>query len=300
METKTECLEHKELKSCDRCLQHCSRIFWSTSKADETKNRQETQEQQPGTSADYFLTAGQLLETGPSGKSVFSLSQQVAKAPSLVPKRRHHVLNQSWRAIQLIDNELESVRNILLPLMLQKIDSRQQGVLQGSSDEFKNAITQISKKYRDRRAEVNSNCFLQMENLRRQLKADVELEEKIATQKTNEALSKRLKEIDDKLKSLGCTGPDFSIPEPEVSSQTSNLCRIEFDNTYGTSMLPVPNRLAKSVKYAEKDELQNFILYSRISSRSDEPPTKKRFKIEQVAAEINGLIDVEDDDEEND
>lgn len=46
-----------------------------------------------------------------------------------------------------------------------------------------------------------------MENLRRQLRADIEMEEKIAAQKTGEVLTKRLKEVDEKLKQLGCTGP---------------------------------------------------------------------------------------------
>jgi hypothetical protein len=46
-----------------------------------------------------------------------------------------------------------------------------------------------------------------MEHLRRQLRADLEIEEKAAKQKTNDALSKRLKEVEDKLKQMGCTGP---------------------------------------------------------------------------------------------
>lgn len=48
-----------------------------------------------------------------------------------------------------------------------------------------------------------------MENLRRQLRADVEFEEKIAKQKTNDALVKRLKNVEDNLKGLGCIGSGF-------------------------------------------------------------------------------------------
>jgi hypothetical protein len=44
------------------------------------------------------------------------------------------------------------IRSVLLPLLVQKIDNRQEGVLQGNSDEFKDAIDSISNKYRDRRA----------------------------------------------------------------------------------------------------------------------------------------------------
>jgi hypothetical protein len=49
-----------------------------------------------------------------------------------------------------------------------------------------------------------------MELLRRQLRADLKIEEKVAKQKTNEALSKRLKEVEDQLKQIGCTGPGIS------------------------------------------------------------------------------------------
>lgn len=50
-----------------------------------------------------------------------------------------------------------------------------------------------------------------MEQLRRQLRADLEMEEKVAKQRTNEVLSKRLKEVEDKLKEMGCTGPGILI-----------------------------------------------------------------------------------------
>lgn len=66
-------MEHTELKSCDRCLLRCSRIFWSSSNGEQSKSQKSNQkdakqasnedDQQPGTSQGYFLTAGQLLET---------------------------------------------------------------------------------------------------------------------------------------------------------------------------------------------------------------------------------------------
>lgn len=131
-----------------------------------------------------------------------------------------------------------------------------------------------------------------MEHLRRQLHADIDFEEKHADHKIKEAFARRLKEVEDKLKQLGCTGPGFSIPLSNVDIQQSSLYRIEFDNKYGTSMLPLPTNLVECVKQAEKDELQNFILYARMASRSeDESPDvkKKRFKMEQVA--VTGLMD---------
>lgn len=66
-------------------------------------------------------------------------------------------------------------------------------------------------------------------------------------------------------------------------------------------MLPVPNRLSKYVKEAEKEELQNFLLYAKMSNRTDEeePMAKKRFKIEQVAGGID-FYDLNDDEDEND
>jgi hypothetical protein len=67
-------------------------------------------------------------------------------------------------------------------------------------------------------------------------------------------------------------------------------------------MLPIPNRLVKAVKDAERDELQNFLLYAHMANRvndADEMPLKKRFKIEQVESSINGLIELEEDDDEN-
>lgn len=84
--------------------------------------------------------------------------------------------------------------------------------------------------------------------------------------------------------------------------QTSTLCRIEFDNKFGTSLLPIPNRLVKAVQDTERDELQNFLLYSHMGNRlneADEIPLKKRFKIEYVESSINGLIELEEEDEEN-
>jgi hypothetical protein len=140
-----------------------------------------------------------------------------------------------------------------------------------------------------------------MENLRRQLKADVEFQEKLATQKTNEALTRRLKEVDEKLKQLGCTGPDFSMPATEVNVHPSTLCRIEFEDKFATCVLPVPHRLSKTVKEYEKEELQNFLMYSKLESRpinGDEPASKrKHFKIEQVAANVDGLIDADNSDD---
>lgn len=93
-----------------------------------------------------------MLETGPCGRFVFKLSKQIAKAPPLVPKRRYHVLNKSLTIVQTIEQELETIRGILFPLLMQKIDNRREGVLQGNSKEFTDAIDSISNKYRDRRA----------------------------------------------------------------------------------------------------------------------------------------------------
>jgi hypothetical protein len=75
-----------------------------------------------------------------------------------------------------------------------------------------------------------------MENLRRQLHADVEFEEKIAKQKTNEALIKRLKEVEGKLEALGCVGPgikNISFIFISIKFQTSqsqhrkSTCKIQ-------------------------------------------------------------------------
>ncbi|KAI6190121.1 hypothetical protein M3Y97_00082700 [Aphelenchoides bicaudatus] len=301
---KSESLEHAELKSCDRCFLRCSRIFWSssTSNSDQNKPQKSPQKpiksgdkevgQQPDTSSGYFITAGQLLETGPCGKLVFNLSQQIAKAPSFAPKRRHQVLNQSWRAIHLIDTEIENLRAQALPLMLQKISNRQEGILQGTSEEYKNAVYKVSDKFRNRRAEINAKCSSQIDSLKKQLRADLEIEERIAKQKTNEALNKRLKDVEDKLKQLGCAGPDFTIPSTDVEIQQSNLYRIEYDNKYATSMLPLPKGLIKSVEQAEKDELQSFIVYGRMANHSEnEQPEAKKFKIEQVSIGIGGLLE---------
>jgi hypothetical protein len=78
-----------------------------------------------------------------------------------------------------------------------------------------------------------------------------------------------------------------------VEIQQSNLYRIEYDNKFATSMLPLPKGLIESVKQAERDELQNFLLYSRMGSHcnEDERPEPKKFKIEQVSVGINGLIE---------
>lgn len=58
-------------------------------------------------------------------------------------------------------------------------------------------------------------------------------------------------------------------------------------------MLPLPKGLIDSVKQAEKDELQNFLLYGRMGNHSadNQQPESKKFKIEQVAVGIGGLME---------
>jgi hypothetical protein len=58
-------------------------------------------------------------------------------------------------------------------------------------------------------------------------------------------------------------------------------------------MLPLPKGLISSVRQAEKDELQTFLLYGRMTNHSadDEQPEPKKFKTEQVSVGIGSLLE---------
>ncbi|KAI6186384.1 hypothetical protein M3Y98_00126900 [Aphelenchoides besseyi] len=295
-----------EIRSCDRCIRRCLSLHVN-SKVQSTDNlvfsngflcdqHANIESSMPGPSnalndrqtnlPGVMITAGQLLDTSSAGNSVFKLSQKISQAPRMTSKRRQTVLSQSWRTAKLFEKELENLKVEVEAALLQKIGLRQTGVLDGSSDEFREAVATVTSKHDLRKSEIENLHRRQLDSLNQQLNADLHFEDKVANDQIDKLAKERLNAIETRLRQMGCVGPNFELKIPEIRIEQSSLCKLTFDSQYASGILPVPAKIAERVQDAEKFELQSFLLFGKSNL---DPKRPKKFKVETVPPVIRGL-----------
>ncbi|CAD5223709.1 unnamed protein product [Bursaphelenchus okinawaensis] len=284
-----------EVGSCDRCYQRYYNILQTKSTStDNKKKKNKTKTNQPNTFTNHPLfrnfdfTGGGLIEPGPLGKNIFDLSTAISKAATLSPKRKEKQLEQSCKNIQLCESNLENLKKKLVDVMNKKVELRIDGIMNGTSAEGKKVESSIKEKYRIRKEQLNEKCRLQMDALRKQLEADIDFEEKNAKITIEKAKQKRLKQIDDELTKIGCSGDDFLVNGPKLEVLESEIVEVDSAAFKGQVVLPLNKKVDKRMRELERKELQNFCLYARAPARVGKVLKKKNAALRLSNVQLNG------------
>ncbi|CAD5232957.1 unnamed protein product [Bursaphelenchus xylophilus] len=286
----------EEVSGCDRCyqryysiLQNKPHLFDSRRKRQKPpkiKSKLDFQNHPLFPNAD--LTGGGLIEAGELGKSVLDLSTAISRASTLSPKRKAQQLEQTCKNIHLCELHLENLKKELLEVLVKKIELRIDGLINEVSDEGKRVLAPIKEKYALKKQELNERCRLQMEGLRRQLEADIDFEERNSKLLIERAKQSRLKQIDDQLAEIGCTGEDFLVNGPKLEVLESEIVEVEAPNFKGQVVLPLNEKADQKLRELERKELQAFCLYARAPERVGRRMKKKPVDIKVNNVQLNG------------
>ncbi|KAI6192616.1 hypothetical protein M3Y99_01925400 [Aphelenchoides fujianensis] len=269
-----------DFRSCDRCVRRCSKAHWDARIAELSSGqldgealqkqfedyRKAVEEQQK--KADYQLSAGSLVDTTVAGNSLFEISQQLGRARRLTAEERRSTLRKGWRSAKMYERELELLKDDVKAALLQTITFRQGGILDGTSEEFLNAVQAVKQKYDRRKAAAEEAYRSKLDYVNRSYLANLDMAEKTANRRIEEYTQQRLKAIDEKLRELGCEGPDYELPKPQIRLLPSSLCQLKFGDGFAAAVLPVAGGLEAEVRKAERDELHSFLLFGKPSRRT--------------------------------
>ncbi|KAI6227602.1 hypothetical protein M3Y99_01238900 [Aphelenchoides fujianensis] len=271
----------EDVRSCDRCVRRCSNAHWeariaelSPAQLDGEALQKQFEDYRKAVGdrqkeSDYQLSAGSLADTTVAGSSLFEISQQLGRARRLTAEERRSTLRKGWRSAKMYERELELLKDDVKAALLQTITFRQGGILDGTSEEFLNAVQTVKEKYDRRKVAAEEAYRSKLDYVNRSYLANLDIAEKTANRRIEEYTQQRLKAIDEKLRELGCEGPDYELPKPKIRLQPSSLCQLKFADGFAAAVLPVAGGLKAEVRKAERDELHSFLLFGKPSKRTN-------------------------------